>query len=484
MEDEDPAEAWGVEGYSSEQRSGKMSWILSKGLSVGKKILVTGFVISSAPLVLPPLVVISVIGLACSIPSGLLLASYACTDKLMSKLLPGTKPPPFLLDYGTMSTDDKEFENDENEGDYYLGLKGDIDHTGKEEEEMLEDTVQEKAIVRDENEQGGVGKDKHELIKDVNEIAEENVYQQDEMEEEPAIQIEMKIEGVGEEEMKEPGGDRPVDEVNAVVVDLTVEEISGGIVQKGEFEVTDVVVELCQNIHDIEEDEELVRETRGLLEKIREEDMTYTREEAKQSLKKLPGDAEEKKPIESVEGLLAKRDADASLEAQNVGRTTEEEQKAKVEKPALLQGGRGQDNITNDVARDYQLEKAKEIVISTNADAREIAGESGFDLYDNKRDVSQHYSGTNKDNHGGTYIKSLGILPSCKIVINLNTCIKFTDASAENMKSSSYAGFVTTDNKKVPVSARQRERNRTAGISAKEDSSMASNKVRIYSVFS
>ena len=65
-----------------------VSWILEKGLNLGKKIVVTGVVISSAPLVLPLLVVISALGFAVSVPFGLVFASHACTEKLMSKLLP------------------------------------------------------------------------------------------------------------------------------------------------------------------------------------------------------------------------------------------------------------------------------------------------------------------------------------------------------------------------------------------------------------
>ena len=49
---------------------------------------VAGFVISSAPVVLLPLMVVSAIGLACSVPCGIFLASYVVTQKLMSKLLP------------------------------------------------------------------------------------------------------------------------------------------------------------------------------------------------------------------------------------------------------------------------------------------------------------------------------------------------------------------------------------------------------------
>lgn len=70
----------------------RLGWILSTGLSLGRKLVITGVVVSSVPLVLPSLVVISALGFAFSVPFGVVFASYACTQKLMSELL----PPPVL----------------------------------------------------------------------------------------------------------------------------------------------------------------------------------------------------------------------------------------------------------------------------------------------------------------------------------------------------------------------------------------------------
>ncbi|KAF7817744.1 putative transmembrane protein [Senna tora] len=61
---------------------------------VGKQFLVASLVASSAPLLLPPLVVVSVIGISVSVPYGLLLATHVCTHKLMSKLLPMPRNEP------------------------------------------------------------------------------------------------------------------------------------------------------------------------------------------------------------------------------------------------------------------------------------------------------------------------------------------------------------------------------------------------------
>ncbi|ESQ33207.1 hypothetical protein EUTSA_v10005424mg [Eutrema salsugineum] len=67
-----------------------MGWIWRKGISVGKKVLAAGFVMASAPFLVPPLVVASTIALISSLPYCLFLASYVCTEKLMRKLLPGS----------------------------------------------------------------------------------------------------------------------------------------------------------------------------------------------------------------------------------------------------------------------------------------------------------------------------------------------------------------------------------------------------------
>ncbi|KAK8613928.1 hypothetical protein V6N13_122311 [Hibiscus sabdariffa] len=90
---DDPESEWEIKESSTD---GKLSWVLR----LGRKILVTGIVISCSPLVLPPIMAISVVGLVCSVPYGVLLVSYACTKTLMSRLLPMPSPsPPLLLEY-------------------------------------------------------------------------------------------------------------------------------------------------------------------------------------------------------------------------------------------------------------------------------------------------------------------------------------------------------------------------------------------------
>ncbi|KAD4384601.1 hypothetical protein R6Q59_011260 [Mikania micrantha] len=93
---EDPESEWRIQEYTC---SKEIKWMLSKGYVIVKKVAVTGIVISSAPLVVPPLVVFSALGVAFSVPFGLIFAAYACTNKLMTILLPTPpSPPPLMLE--------------------------------------------------------------------------------------------------------------------------------------------------------------------------------------------------------------------------------------------------------------------------------------------------------------------------------------------------------------------------------------------------
>lgn len=67
-----------------------MGWIWTKRVSLGKKVLAAVLVMFSALFLVPPLIVASAIALISSLPYCFLLASYACTEKLMRKLLPAT----------------------------------------------------------------------------------------------------------------------------------------------------------------------------------------------------------------------------------------------------------------------------------------------------------------------------------------------------------------------------------------------------------
>ncbi|KAM3290095.1 stress response protein nst1 isoform X1 [Capsicum chacoense] len=120
------------EDEEREVKENKIRWIVNKGLGLGKKFMITGFVISSAPVVLPPLIVISALGFAVSVPFGLAFAGYTCTEKLMNTLLPRSDPPSLL--YGELYGD--VVEHDEQvgggEGPVFVG------EVLMEEEEMKE----------------------------------------------------------------------------------------------------------------------------------------------------------------------------------------------------------------------------------------------------------------------------------------------------------------------------------------------------------
>ncbi|XP_062084225.1 uncharacterized protein LOC133790570 isoform X2 [Humulus lupulus] len=174
---EDPNGEWEIVDYPSNDddfSEGKMGWILNKGLGLGKKILITGFVMSSAPLVIPPLVVISAIGFVASVPSGIFLASYACTEKLMNKLLPMPyrDGEDYYIDMEKeedeerkdiqrevktrIELEDEKASKDENEGaDYVEGVKGNaveitIEENGHEED-VEKEKPEENSVVESKN---------------------------------------------------------------------------------------------------------------------------------------------------------------------------------------------------------------------------------------------------------------------------------------------------------------------------------------------
>ncbi|XP_057788814.1 uncharacterized protein LOC131005763 isoform X4 [Salvia miltiorrhiza] len=114
---------WRIEEYEGEKQE-DWNWMMD----AAKKVVMAGIVISSAPLLLPPFLVVSALGFALSLPSGVVLASYACTRKLMTKLLP--PPQPLLLPYH----DEEEEEEEEEEICYPPNYNGDDVEVGRERE--------------------------------------------------------------------------------------------------------------------------------------------------------------------------------------------------------------------------------------------------------------------------------------------------------------------------------------------------------------
>ncbi|KAF4384404.1 hypothetical protein G4B88_028478 [Cannabis sativa] len=235
-------EEWEIVDYPSNDEDSnewKMSWILSKGLGIGKKILITGFVMSSAPLVLPPLVVISAIGFVVSVPSGIFLASYACTEKFMNKLLP--------MPYRNGEEDyyiDMQKEEDEERKDIQRGVKSRIE---------LED---ERASSNDEIE----GADYGEGVKGnaVEIPIEENGYEKNLGKEKAEEKLVV--------ESKNQRKEEPVKVEEVVVLNLTEADDGSGI-----STVDDVFTAVIEEKESEEREEDLTKETRTLLEQIRDE---------------------------------------------------------------------------------------------------------------------------------------------------------------------------------------------------------------------
>ncbi|KAG5532820.1 hypothetical protein RHGRI_027194 [Rhododendron griersonianum] len=280
---EDPSEEWEVQGHSSSDGSNsKVSWILHKGLNLGKKIVITGVVISSAPLVLLPLVVISALGFAFSIPFGLVFVSYACTEKLMSKLLPGPRYP-LMLGSGTPTKGEVEEEETEfgfGDGEYWR--KGDeIDDQEPVEEvddeiDFVKDWGSGLEMNADEYGRKNIEKDDEEPRNGVDEIVNKDGYEKDVGEDVegkdkgPLEGIELKIEGIREEEkdvsvVERSKWEQPVD-VHQVEVVVGKAEKNGDVIKGG---VVDR--DRADKVKTSNEEEDLARGTTGLLRKVRDE---------------------------------------------------------------------------------------------------------------------------------------------------------------------------------------------------------------------
>ncbi|KAM1749995.1 hypothetical protein ACFX12_010779 [Malus domestica] len=541
---EDPSGESELEEDFPEANCGKMRWILNKGWGLGKKVLVTGLVISSAPIVLPPLVVISAIGLALSVPSGIVLASYACSEKIMSKLLPYSEPPPLLENNVTLMSNNEELQHDEEwERGMWVGAKTDIekkegwDWTDRLEgrEMRVEFVDEETGDIIEEAAQGNVTEDVGEI-----EFVEENGYERDvdeSTDEEEKLILdsiyEVKIKGLSEDFKDDSVLDEnQVDEVCGLVFNVIEGDVQMGVIP---IEGTTVAIkesEGQERVNDIVEEAELVEETRGLLEKIRDEgntdnamemdkryvgesegvgelinqkvgsnaeeieipveariahigsqESTNTREggvgevpdecEGMQGFQEMrfANDAktvyEDVKPVRDIGSVSESKNAENDLAAEKpIGETknnvndvlvqeksraktrnlkplassfTEDKQKLVINKEEIVQGRRTDDTINE---LEFQLIREKEIVVS-NADAREIADESGLHLFDEKNESGQ------QDWHS-----SYGISEEC----------------------ASHVGDEGADYAELPVSSIARE-STDSGISSRKDVTMPSNGV-------
>ncbi|WJZ85838.1 hypothetical protein VitviT2T_005355 [Vitis vinifera] len=402
---DDPDMESEIQDYSSSDGSDKMNWILDKGLMLGKKALLTGIVISSVPFVLPPLVVFSALGLAFSVPSGLAVATYACTEKIMSKLLPMPNPPPLALEYV------EEISSDEKEDD--MGFGGEID-MGKEEDKLMEDTKRGVEVRIEFVDKGKEEQIEGKVLVEQDDLGPESILN-DEVAE-PVIQLggDQLVEESSYEEDVGDGipkeGEQPLENIDVgveesrdgkvhrlVIVfeknDSNVEEIRD---EHPETEIPRVVVKVEKMDESVEEGETLIQaatmadiidenklagETTGLLERIRDEGKSV--EEAEQQGKGISGGNLDEMSVDNV--AEAEKQMNDGVETIDVRSIKDEEQRHIVYKKTMVVIG-GMD-VDNSVTEDLR----KENVISSNADVREIADESGFDLFDDKNEAVEQY---------------------------------------------------------------------------------------------
>ncbi|MFQ6643329.1 hypothetical protein Gotur_017486 [Gossypium turneri] len=506
------------ESPTGDSENGKLSWLMR----LGRKIFVTGIVISSAPLVFPPIMAISAIGFVCSVPYGVLLVSYVCTKTLMSRLLPmPSRSAPLLLEYGKACNGEEEEveeveeeEEEETNGVQNEVIKGDIS-IEREEEELKEDIIEEiearielvdkrneepdkgdilqkgayqkdgvqndvkrsagddsefmnerpsqsfeevKEITGMQTEQPMIGECRNKLPAEKGQGI-EAVVQRDEKcssnlvnetplgsgtvkEKDEYVQLiraidalvnekfrgttgeqqkEKEAQGINEVKEEEYVRDKqPIKETCNVVIEFVEDEKNGNNKEnETQFLMEKVDVHFTQST-DIEEDEELVRETRGLLEKIRDQgERGYmddkpstekvhvgTEKDDKQILQisanaiadygmEMPTSESEteveKNKADSKEQMKGSVEMDIQKREQPVGPVSETANDDSIKKGLTVEIATsivGQAKDENIVDPSYQLNKEKKDVDFSNEDEREINEEQGLDLSENLSTVS------------------------------------------------------------------------------------------------
>ncbi|EHA8588669.1 hypothetical protein COCNU_scaffold006206G000020 [Cocos nucifera] len=151
-------------GRWDQVRSAVLRW----GWSLGKKVAIAGAAISCAPVVIPPLLFFSTLGLAVAFPFGVYLASFTCTDLLMRSLL---SPPPQEQE----QEEEEEFFEPEEEMESEGEEKEVLEEKEKEEENVpqLDHDIEEKGdggLVEEERQrdEAGMGEGK-EVLEDTKE---------------------------------------------------------------------------------------------------------------------------------------------------------------------------------------------------------------------------------------------------------------------------------------------------------------------------
>ncbi|XP_057963408.1 uncharacterized protein LOC131154575 isoform X2 [Malania oleifera] len=330
---EKPSGEWEIEELTpSEQSESRENWLLSRGLRVGKKILVAGVVISSAPLVLPPLLVFSAFGLAFSVPLGLCYVGYAYTKNLVRNLLPILPEPTPLADGGRATSDGEEENGEDNEG-----MKED----DREERELVEN-VDEKL-----KEEGYVEDDDEKFVKE---------------DEKPLENIHVTVEGMGKEEIIE----KIISDIDEIGKPCEYESF----VSNGNGEKADGEMERTEE----EEGNEGIPEGRG-------GEMDTVASEVK-AAKEVEGTLEGKAKEKDVQIGLKNGALEEGGLVGIVGSMMEFEAKLVRDEKDVVEGAAAEDNNAADANENHQLERKNKNGIRSDAEMREIAVESGFDLFD------------------------------------------------------------------------------------------------------
>ncbi|XP_024989699.1 uncharacterized protein LOC112524202 isoform X2 [Cynara cardunculus var. scolymus] len=417
---EDPESEWAIQEYPSWNEEGDMlKWILKKGYGIGKKMVITGIIVSSAPLVLPPLVVFSAMGVAFSVPFGLVFASYACTNKLMRKLLPTPEIELPLMRDEEQSEDIKQGyecldDYRQIEGGLVTIMGGIVDKKGyytdedddlkrqnlmqQEDEQERIRYIEERAEIRFELDDDGYHKKVEALMTNVD----ENVVEDDQA-----------YDRIKDVELDDGGDDdyRQFLQGKSIVIQQGVEmrlgdervqgsrsniKVGGNSADEqgyeedaGEYLEGDDDDSLEEERKEAMEDEteEIVKGSTGLLEKIRDEGRRNIDNESTTDPVRVKEIDSEKKLVEEAskneepggeirqEVVLAGRNEENNfnareVERQPVGDATKKKNMGLQEKNSSIP--------ENEHAI---LRTKEEQLIHANADAREIGGESGLDLF-------------------------------------------------------------------------------------------------------
>ncbi|XP_027088214.2 uncharacterized protein [Coffea arabica] len=266
---DDSGEEGEVKGYCTspgeEECKSKASWILSKGLQLGKTILITGVVISSAPVVLPPLVVVSAVGFAVSVPAGVVVASYACTEKLMNKFLPMPASSP-ELEIETGLLDKAEKEESEFGGEFLP-------------EEELEKQIADPKEVEMRTEFGEDGK-KEQHVEVHEELREEKLYK-DESFKEKGYEEDVGEYLEGEDERSLGGQDVKIEGVEKMDKEPLIEEQKDEKPSAETKRVVVVTVPEKKNADDVTKTDEVVIIARGTRSEIKSVEMVTRNDEDK-----------------------------------------------------------------------------------------------------------------------------------------------------------------------------------------------------------